>query len=312
MLQRIIALTALAIVLLISILFLFVFAGMHHSMADEQERTERYILSTMGNTVHAIRNEILFPFENYSDEIRKIDFPPVVRDIFFLDPKDGGNLKDNAHGGSMPFYREFLGYLNDITVNRNLSIINIYDLEGYKAFPINKGPDGNSVGFLVVSLDLRNVVGKYMPARLKMELEMSVNRNKRDTEQEYLILTKRGKDIVPSDRQFLIDLNRDFNLFNVQDYYYTRPDAFVPLMKNKMITANHSYLVIYHREAEPGAFMREKIRNYSILPGKAEEEGWLDLNQVRQYDEAVSTRTLYVHIAWLREKPGIRAEDIRL
>ena len=287
MFQKVMVMAAAESVILISILFFFIFMGMQKTMETEQERTERYIVSTAGNAVHAIRNEILFLFENYSEKIRETDFsdwdgeirslglkevhqlddfPSVVKNSFFLDQDMiRGKPSSDSQGRHMYFYREFLGHLNDIRGDRTLSIINIYDLEGYMAYPVKNKSTDDVIGYLVFFLDIRSVVEEYMPGRLMKEFKMSGLRNGRDTKQEYLVQLKRGKDIVLNKEQFLIDLNRDFNLFNIQDYYYSRPDAFVPIMKNSTITENHSYLAIYHREAEPGAFMRKKVRNYLML-----------------------------------------------
>ncbi len=277
--------TAITCVLLISILFLFIFMGMHEAMATEHERIERYVFSTTGNAVHVIRNEILFLFENYSEEMREmdfsdwdgdvkslplkevhqlVDFPRIIVDTYFVRP---GEIRkpSEEYAEMMPFYLEFLKNMTSDSGKKNISLINIYNLQGFMAFPVKQGSDGGLMGYLVVILDIRHVVEEYLPARLRAELDTSEKGGRRDTKQEYFVFLKEGEKLRPDKTPFLIDLNRDFNLFNLQDYYYTRPDAFFSLMKNHTITDNHTYLVVYHREAEPGAFLKKKIRNYLLL-----------------------------------------------
>ena len=250
---------------------------------------ERFLVSSASNGIHAIRNEILYLFEHYSGETHDLnaagwdgsreslpteeayqldDFPSLVSRIDFI---KADNLHDLFYYEGVAHMDEMYGHiLEEIgkTKKRDLlPFINIRDFRGYMVFPVKKEPAGDLAGFMIVLLDIRPAVEEYLPSRLLEELEnIGAGEDRPGKSEDFAVNLKEGRDFHEgeADEGVFIDLNGSFNLFKVRDYYYTRPDSFLPMPRAATITDNLTYLTVHYTGGE-GAIVRRKIRSYGLL-----------------------------------------------
>ncbi|MDC7220757.1 MAG: HAMP domain-containing sensor histidine kinase [Spirochaetales bacterium] len=271
--------TALILAGLITVLFFFLIKGTEEKMISEKRKTERLIQSTAANGVHTIRNEILYLFEHYSDRMDEInetgwngnleallleeeyqleDFPSIIKGIDYWKRGDG-----KKYG---VLYREILSRLTKEKPEDPVIMIYIRDFQGYMIFPVREEGDEGYSGYIILLLDISSVVEEYLPAQLLSVLETSDEPGSGNGKLEYSLTLYEGCDFknFEGDHQVVIDLNRDFNLYQLSDYYYTRADTFSPMPLSETVIDNHYYMVISHEEAEPGAFRKRKIQTYGL------------------------------------------------
>ncbi|MDC7222996.1 MAG: HAMP domain-containing sensor histidine kinase [Spirochaetales bacterium] len=277
MVQKILRITGVISVILISALFFFLVTVVSGKLKAGQRRTEQFIVSTAANGVRTIRNEILYLFEHYSDRIDELNRNDWDGDLKSLDLKEEYQLEDFPSIVRHWEYLESASKTSRLAENtperiesfeegripgEGVGLINIKNLSGYMGFPVTARGEGALTGYLVVHLDLRPAVEEYLPERLLEELQSSGEKSR-----EYSVILKEGHDMEDEkgDGRIVIDLNRDFNLFNIRDYYYTRPDSFMPVPSVEKVTGNHRYLIVSHSETDKGVFLKIKIRTYGLL-----------------------------------------------
>jgi signal transduction histidine kinase len=284
MLQKILGVTGIISIVILSLLFIFIFMRVRHDMEDDLKRVERFIVSTSANGVQSIRNEILFLLEHYNGEMMALSskgweedlkslslsekyqmegFPSLVTESEFIsidEAEDSFFIKNNVKNGA-----EILTSFSRWPWNQKPYFIQIQHFKGYMVFPAYDLTQNGLLGFYVVSLDIRPAVESYLPDHLMEELLTGEKKRSNNKSLQYEIFIEDGADLLGTKNSVLIDLNRNFNLYSIKDYFYIRPDSFLPLATVESIIDDHTYLVITHRNSEPGKRTWKKVRLYGTL-----------------------------------------------
>ena len=288
MVPRILIISAINCVIIITIIFGNLFSSQVYDLNIEKQRSEAFLSSLIFVELNKIKDEILFSYlqltawskelrddmwdgdlsiiESYIDRDNLEDsFPKILSNghIVILDsPRDFIPLPESAL--NIQRFARILANMeiSDIEYNSNKIFIN--DFKGFMSFPIII--DSNKItGLLMLDLDLMDVVNEYLPVVVKNSLltyELDKDNPSDNFEFNITAGSVINKTFYREKPDLIVDLNTFFNIRNLRDYYFDkliRNDP--PLLQENSIIDNHLYLNVTYKDGSLAVYYRGKYNN---------------------------------------------------
>lgn len=285
--------------ILISSLFILSTAVLLHFIAYsyrkeidiEENRIRRYLSSSVSLSLSTVQDEIIFLYHNMSAMVRNSNNGDILTDL------QSGKLefKEEHLSPEFPEIVEYLYYIKldsmfdampvyDDVIDENLllnnlhhweiygkplslEIINIHNLSGFMAFPLDYAYENAPRAILMIGLDLREVIYDYVPPLIRRKLKES-NRvddgNIVDFHQAVMSGEVLSSHYSEDKYDLIIDLNTVFNLQEIETYFRTRTEREFQKLKSAAFISDHNYLVLSHDSGNITSFLQYKYWRFVL------------------------------------------------
>lgn len=277
--------SALISITFITILFNNLTNKIESEIAIERSKYESFLNTSVLMVINSIQDDIFYIFNTFIDKksdvskYKHLDNTLLLEyfalDKYFLEKFPGvlsdGIIVDIEHRDSeLSIYNfenitgNYNKYLELLKSSENREIIYIRDFVGAMSFSLSL--DGDVEKALIYNLNIDNVITYYLP--LLIEQVMMDNQEDNNFVKEFNVEIKSGQEIsnVPNweKSDIIIDLNRSFNLEEVDDYYRSRLKRNNSFSKYKNLIDNHTYILISHKSGNLNKLYKIR-KNYYLI-----------------------------------------------